>query len=189
MPDARRYRQLYAVLLRLYPKHFRDRFATSMEQTFHDLCRERRSRRVRLFAFALGLYTETFVGILRERWISLMPVQKIFLRTALVTTAILLIPFLAMRFTDELNWTLADFVFGGALLFGTGMTFQLIACRSSHAPYRGATGLAVGGSLLLIWMNLAVGLIGSEDNPANLLYLAVLAVGLVGAGAIEPGAA
>jgi len=36
--------------------------------------------------------------------------------------------------------------------------------------------------LLLIWMNLAVGIIGSEDNPANMLYVGVLAVGIIGAG-------
>jgi hypothetical protein len=30
-------------------------------------------------------------------------------------------------------------------------------------------------------MNLAVGIIGSEDNPANLMYGGVLAVGIIGA--------
>jgi hypothetical protein len=34
---------------------------------------------------------------------------------------------------------------------------------------------------MLVWMNLAVGLIGSEENPANLLYLAVLIAGFGGA--------
>jgi hypothetical protein len=111
-----------------------------------------------------------------------MPVQSIVLRAALVTAAILSIPLIAMRFTDAVNWTLADFVVGGALLFGTGMAFQLVARRGRSTAYRGATGLAVAGSLLLVWMNLAASLIGSEDNPANLLYLAVLVVGLVGAG-------
>ena len=32
------------------------------------------------------------------------------------------------------------------------------------------------GAFLLIWINLAVGIIGSEDNPANLMYFGVLAV-------------
>jgi hypothetical protein len=47
--------------------------------------------------------------------------------------------------------------------------------------YRLAAGLALGAALLLIWINLAVGIIGSEDEPANLLYGGVLAVGLIGA--------
>ena len=35
------YRRLYAGLLRLYPRPFRDRFGEGMAQTFNDLCRER----------------------------------------------------------------------------------------------------------------------------------------------------
>jgi hypothetical protein len=41
--------------------------------------------------------------------------------------------------------------------------------------------VAVGAGLLLAWANLAVGLVGSENNPANLLYGGVLAVALIGA--------
>ena len=37
-------------------------------------------------------------------------------------------------------------------------------------------------AFLLIWINLAVGIIGSEDNPANLMYGAVLLLGLVACG-------
>ncbi|MDX1547169.1 MAG: hypothetical protein R3247_09290, partial [Rhodothermales bacterium] len=49
------------------------------------------------------------------------------------------------------------------------------------AAYRAAVGLALGGALLLGWANGAVGLIGSENNDANLMYFGVLAVGAVGA--------
>jgi hypothetical protein len=42
-------------------------------------------------------------------------------------------------------------------------------------------GLAVVASFLLIWINLAVGIIGSEDNPANLMYAGVLAIAIGGA--------
>ena len=47
--------------------------------------------------------------------------------------------------------------------------------------YRAAVGLAVAAALLLIWINLAVGIIGDEGNPANLMYIGVLAVGITGA--------
>ena len=46
--------------------------------------------------------------------------------------------------------------------------------------YRIAVGMALAAAFLLVWINLAVGVIGSEDNPANLLYGGVLAVGLIG---------
>jgi hypothetical protein len=35
--------------------------------------------------------------------------------------------------------------------------------------------------IVLLWVNGAVGLIGNEDNPANLMYAGVLAIGLIGA--------
>lgn len=100
---------------------------------------------------------------------------------ALATAFILLIPLLAMQFTDEVVWDLADFTIAGVLLFGAGLTFDLVARKGSDVAYRIAVGLAVAGALILVWMNLAVGIIGNEDNPANLMYLGVLAVGIIGA--------
>lgn len=47
--------------------------------------------------------------------------------------------------------------------------------------YKFAIGLALLAALLLIWMNLAVGIIGDSDDTANLMYVGVLAVGIVGA--------
>jgi len=39
----------------------------------------------------------------------------------------------------------------------------------------------VATALLLVWGNLAVGLIGSEQNPANLMYAGVIGVAIIGA--------
>jgi len=39
----------------------------------------------------------------------------------------------------------------------------------------------VAAGLGLIWVNLAVGMIGDEGNPANLMYVLILAVALIGA--------
>jgi hypothetical protein len=47
--------------------------------------------------------------------------------------------------------------------------------------YRAAVAVALAAAFGLVWINLAVGIIGTEDNPANLLYAGVLAVGIVGA--------
>lgn len=102
-------------------------------------------------------------------------------RVVLVTAGLLLVPLVAMRFTGEVNWTLADFVVAGALLGGTGLTYEFVASRTDRAAYRLAAGAALGTGLFLIWANLAVGLIGSENNPINLMYIGVLAVGLIGA--------
>lgn len=93
---------------------------------------------------------------------------------------LLLLPAVAMQFTDEVKWTASDFVFAGVLFGGTGLLIELAARRSRLPAYRIASVLAVIAALLLIWINLAVGIIGNEENPMNLLYVGVLAVGLAG---------
>ena len=100
---------------------------------------------------------------------------------ALAVAFILLLPLLAMQFTDEVAWSLSDFAVAGALLFGTGLAYELVARKAGSIAYRAAVGVALAAALLLVWINLAVGIIGSEDNPANLMYIGVLAVGMIGA--------
>lgn len=52
----------------------------------------------------------------------------------------------------------------------------------SNTAYRIAAGLALVAAFLIVWMNAAAGLIGIEDDdPANLLYVGVLAIGVIGA--------
>lgn len=77
----------------------------------------------------------------------------------LATAFILLLPLLAMQFTDEVAWGPADFVVVGALLLGTGFMYELAARKASGIAYRAAAGVALVASLLLIWINLAVGII------------------------------
>jgi hypothetical protein len=98
-----------------------------------------------------------------------------------MTAFILMLPLLAMQFTEEVVWDLTDFAVAGALLFSAGLTYQLIARKTGNVGYRAAVGVAVVAALTLVWVNLAVGLIGSEENPANLMYFGVLAVGIIGA--------
>lgn len=95
--------------------------------------------------------------------------------------ALVLLPLAAMPITEEVNWDLADFIFAGALVTGVGLAFELAVRVSDSKAYRAAVAFALGAAFLLIWANAAVGIIGSEDNPANQMYFGVLAVGLVGA--------
>ena len=94
--------------------------------------------------------------------------------------ALLLVPLIAMQFTDEVVWTGSDFLIAFVLLAGTGLLYQAATRRTRDRVYRGAAALGVFTTLFLIWANLAVGLIGSESDPANRMYLGVLAVLLVG---------
>jgi len=99
----------------------------------------------------------------------------------LAAAFILLLPLLAMQITDEVVWDLTDFAVAWPSLVGAGLTYKLIARKAGNIAYRAAVGVAVATALLIVWMNLAVGIIGTEDNPANLMYIGVLAVGIIGA--------
>jgi hypothetical protein len=124
----------------------------------------------------LDIRQKTSAAIIKENVRSAMTHYKNILRFALATACILLLPLLAGA-----PWSLGDFVVAGVLLFGTGVTYELVATKEGTIAYRAAVGIACAAALLLVWINLAVGIIGSEDNPANLLYAGVLAVGLLGA--------
>jgi len=94
---------------------------------------------------------------------------------------VLLLPVIAMQFTDEVAWDVADFAIFGALIVGAGIAFELAAKKTGNAAYKTGVGLALAATFLLIWVNGAVGIIGNEGNNANLWFYGVLAVGLIGA--------
>ncbi|CAN5227444.1 hypothetical protein BH10PSE1_BH10PSE1_33760 [soil metagenome] len=99
----------------------------------------------------------------------------------ILVVGLLITPAIAMRFTDEVRWTISDFAFAGVVLIGAGAIAELAVRASGDWSYRIGAGLAVLTSVLLLWINGAVGIIGSENNPANLLYLGIITAAFVGA--------
>jgi hypothetical protein len=95
--------------------------------------------------------------------------------------ALLALPAVAMRFTDEVRWTPSDFVFAAVVLGGAGILVELVIWKSGDVFYRLGAVLALATSVLLVWVTGAVGLIGDEGEAANLLYLGVIGAALVGA--------
>ncbi len=79
----------------------------------------------------------------------------------LTVLVILLIPLIAMQFTDEVNWGFFDFIIAGALLLFTGLMFELAIRKIKKMKYRIATCAAILVSLVLIWAELAVGIFGT----------------------------
>jgi len=74
---------------------------------------------------------------------------------------ILLIPLIAMQFTDEVNWDLADFVVAGVLLLGTGLMGELVIRKVKNTNYRIIIWVVLLLAFLLIWAELAVGIFGT----------------------------
>ncbi len=79
----------------------------------------------------------------------------------LIVVFLLLIPLIAMQFTDEVNWTLFDFVVAGVLLLGTGLMCELVLRKVKKIRYRIAICAALLAALFLVWLELAVGIFGS----------------------------
>ena len=75
---------------------------------------------------------------------------------------LLLIPYLAMRFTGQPNWSTMDFVLIGVLLLGTGLLCELVLRLVKQFKYRVALCAAILLGLFLVWAELAVGLFGTR---------------------------
>lgn len=94
---------------------------------------------------------------------------------------LLLLPAMAMQVTDAVSWDAADFMIFGAMLGVAGGGFALAARAAPDRFHLAASALALATAFMLVWANLAVGVIGSEDDRANLLVYGVLAVAVAGA--------
>lgn len=95
--------------------------------------------------------------------------------------ALLLAPVVASQLSDEMAWDSADFILVGLLLAAGCGIWEMAVRRSGSVTYAAGVGVAVGAAFLLFLVNGAVGFIGSEDNPVNLVFLSVPAAGLGGA--------
>lgn len=77
---------------------------------------------------------------------------------ALTVVLLLLIPLIAMQFTDEVNWTFSDFIVAGVLLLGTGLMCELVIRKIKNVKQRTIICAGIVATLLVIWAELAVGI-------------------------------
>jgi ABC-type Mn2+/Zn2+ transport system permease subunit len=79
----------------------------------------------------------------------------------LTVAMLLLIPLIAMQFTNEINWTLFDFIVAAGLLLGIGLLCELALRRVDKIEHRIVICAALLTALLLLWLELAVGIFGT----------------------------
>lgn len=95
--------------------------------------------------------------------------------------AIVLAPLVAMQLqAPGVNWTAGDFIFAAGLVGMAGLLLELAVRASGSWAYRGGAGLALAAAFLLVWVNGAVGIIGDEDNPANLVFAVIVLMAIAG---------
>lgn len=97
-----------------------------------------------------------------------------------LVVVLLVLPAVAMRFTNEVNWTVGDFIFAALLMGTVGLAFELTVRVTRSRAHRAAIGVALAASFLTIWANGAVGMIGDEDNSYNLMFFGVILLALGG---------
>lgn len=75
--------------------------------------------------------------------------------------AILSVPLIAMQFTNEVNWSLFDFIVMGALLLLTGTGIEIVTRKVKSSNLKIVLTIVIILVLLLIWAELAVGIFGT----------------------------
>ncbi len=95
--------------------------------------------------------------------------------------ALLALAWVLQSMTGSPEWTMSDYVVAAGLLAVPLVIYELAQRKSPLWSYRAGAALGLCASAMLVWINGAVGIIGSEDNPANLMYAGVLVIALSGA--------
>ncbi len=75
-----------------------------------------------------------------------------------VIAGLLLLPLIAMQFTDDVQWTAFDFMAMGALLGGAGLLIELVAWKVRKPAHRLLLAAGIVGVVLVIWVEAAVGI-------------------------------
>jgi len=78
-----------------------------------------------------------------------------------VVAGLLLIPLIAMQFTDEVKWSAFDFLLMAILLTSTAFICELALRKIKQSKYRIAICISAIVLFLLIWAELAVGIFNS----------------------------
>jgi hypothetical protein len=82
---------------------------------------------------------------------------RLLVRPAVITALLLLAPLAAMQLTEDVNWSPGDFVLMAALLFASGLAYELLAAQARKPAHRVVAGLVVGAVFVAVWAELAVG--------------------------------
>jgi hypothetical protein len=175
---------LYKKLLRLYPPEFREELGESMEQTFYDLYKERRSESL-WFGFVLWMFVETAIGIVREHMLLITEgasMRNTFAYSrpaALISAILLVVTFIVaplIYFTGNLrdalgplSYDVADFLYGPVWAASLiSMVFVLRERIGERAPRR--MSLALLAAVLAAGITVVVALIRSSNRHYHLLH-------------------
>ena len=179
-------RRLYKKLLALYPRGFRERLGESMEQTFNDLCNERKQQaEYRWAGFVLWIFVETALGIIREHVLLITegatmksmlanPGSAALISSILLAVAFIVAPliYLLGNLRDAMgpfSYAVADFLYGP--VWAASLVTLVFALRErigARAPRR--MSLALLATVLAAGAMIAVACIRSANRHYHLIH-------------------
>lgn len=98
---------------------------------------------------------------MEKNQIKLSKQNKRLIGIVLAVPILLLVPLIAMQFTDEVKWTLFDFIAAAILLLGAGLAFEWTLRKIKTTKSRIVVGIVLFIVFFLIWAELAVGIFGT----------------------------
>jgi hypothetical protein len=176
--------RLYKNLLNFYPRAFKEQLGESMEQTFHDLYRERKTRPGR-FGLVLWTFIDTTAGIIREHMTLITeetsmknslayPRAAVLISTILLALAFIVAPFIYLvgNLRDAMGpfaYDLADFLYGPVWAASmVSIVFMLRERIGERAPRR--MSLALLATVLAAGITVAVALIRSANRHYHMIH-------------------
>ncbi len=102
-----------------------------------------------------------------------------------LAAAIMLVPVSVQLFSGNFGWSIFDFIGVAIILLAGCLIFDFTARRAPNLSYLAGAGAALAAGFGSLVVNGAVGLVGSEDEPHNLLFLFVLIIAIGGAAIAE----
>jgi hypothetical protein len=180
------FRRLYKKLLALYPRGFRERLGESMEQTFNDLCNERKEQaEYKWSGFVLWVFVETALGIIREHMLLItqgatmknvpaIPRSAALISSILLAVAFIVAPliYLVGNLRDAMGpfaYAVADFLYGP--VWAASLVTLVFALRErigERAPRR--MSLALLAAVLAAGAMIAVACIRSANRHYHLIH-------------------
>ena len=116
---------------------------------------------------------------MRENITQMTELRKTMLRVALGALAMLMVPLVASQVVEGWHWGVGGFVVAYVMFFGTGLAYALIARKMGAWAYKAGVGLALVAGFVMGWGSMVH--MSESENPANLVYFGVIAVGGIGA--------
>lgn len=164
----RKSEQIYALLLKLYPRAYQRQFGEEMQYVFSETLKDEYGEKGSqgIISHWCRIFADTGKSLIiqhfenqngKDTMKSKNTLQKSMLRVGLVVAAILLIPFIGTQVSAEWDWELFDFVIMGVLLFSIGMLIEFVRQKVKNTTHRAILIIGLVLLCLYIWAELAVG--------------------------------